>query len=503
MRAGSCRTTGSTFDLFMRSFFPEKFAAKAAPILRIDMRQGRSSLGPHPGAMKFRGHAVATIVSCCGLATSGCGGGGSGTAMPGLTVAGPAAGPALTPSVSRIKHVIIVVQENRSFDNLFAGYPGAETTTTGTLHDGTRVTLRPVPLEDGRDIGHFHYSFEAAYNGGKLDGFDLEQGYGIINGVYSVIPGSDPTLPYAYVTAAETAPYRQLAARYTLSDRNFESNSGPSYPAHQYLIAGQSADADEVPTVAPWGCDAPPGTVVPLLAPDGSDTTGVTPCFDYATLADRMDAAGVSWRYYTPPLRAQSGSTFSAFDAIRHIRYGNDWATDEINPETQILSDLSNGTLPQVSWVIPSFPNSDHPLARSNTGPSWVASIVNAVGASSYWSSTAIFVVWDDWGGWYDHVAPPPVDRMGLGFRVPLLVVSPYAKHGYVSHVQHEFGSILRFTEETFALPTLGTRDAVSDDLRDCFDFSQTPPPFVTIQARYRKTFFLRQVETGEAPDPA
>ncbi|MBC5800515.1 MAG: hypothetical protein GIX03_06590 [Candidatus Eremiobacteraeota bacterium] len=451
--------------------------------------------------MKFGEHAVVLTASCCILATSGCGGSGAGTA--GQPLPAPGGGSNTTTGASRIKHVVIIVQENRSFDNLFAGYPGADTATTGTLHDGSTIALRPIPLEDGRDIGHFHYSFEAAYNGGQLNGFDLEQGYGIINGMYSVIPGADPTLPYAYVPSVETAPYRQLAAQYTLADRNFESNSGPSYPAHQYLIAGQSADADETPTVAPWGCDAPPGTVVPLLAPDGSDTTGVTPCFDYATLADRMDAAAVSWRYYTPPLQAQSGSTFSAFDAIRHIRYGNDWTTNETNPETQIFSDVSKGTLPQVSWVIPSFPNSDHPLAHSNTGPSWVASVVNAVGASPYWSSTAIFVVWDDWGGWYDHVAPPPVDRMGLGFRVPLLVISPYAKHGYVSHVQHEFGSILHFTEEAFALPTLGTRDALSDDLRDCFDFSQSPPPFATIQARYRRAFFQRQVETGEAPDPA
>ncbi len=459
-------------------------------------RQGLCSFGPHPGAMKY---AYAAILSCCVLAASGCGGG-SGTSLP--TPETGVAGSVPVASAARIKHVIILVQENRSFDNLFAGYPGADTATTGTLHDGTTVALRPVPLEDGRDVGHFHYSFESAYDSGKLDGFDLEQGYGIVNGAYGVVPGADPTLPYAYVPPAETAPYRQIAAAYTLGDRNFESNSGPSYPAHQYLIAGQSADADEVPTVTPWGCDAPAGTVVPLLAPNGSDTTGVTPCFDYATLADRMDAAGVSWHYYTPPLTAPGG-TFSAFDAVRHIRYGSDWTADVINPETQIFSDLTKGTLPQVSWVIPSFPNSDHPLARSNTGPSWVASVVNAVGASSYWSSTAIFVVWDDWGGWYDHVAPPSVDAMGLGFRVPLLVISPYSKHGYVSHVQHEFGSILHFTEETFGLATLGTRDATSDDLQDCFNFSQMPPAFVTIQAQYRKTFFLRQIEPGEAPDPA
>ncbi len=451
--------------------------------------------------MLLRKRIAGVPLACSLIVAAGCGGGGN-AGLPSTVHASPS-GPLTGPSAAKIKHVVIVVQENRSFDNLFYGYPGADTATTGTMHDGTTVALRPIPLEDGRDIGHFHYSFEAAYDGGKLDGFDLEQGYGFVHGVYQVIPGSDPTLPYGYVPSAETAPYRALAAQYTLADRTFESNSGPSYAAHQYLIAGQSDDADETPTVAPWGCDAPPGTLVPQLAPDGSDTAGVTPCFDYATLADRMDAAAVSWHYYTPPLKTTSGGNFSAFDAIRHIRYGSDWTADEINPETQIFSDLAGGTLPAVSWVIPSFPNSDHALAASNTGPSWVASVVNAVGASPYWSSTAIFVVWDDWGGWYDHVQPPRIDAMGPGFRVPLLVISPYSKRGYVSHVQHEFGSILRFTEETFGLQTLGTRDALSDDLDDCFDFSQAPRPFATIQARYRKAFFLQQRETGQAPDPA
>ncbi len=443
-------------------------------------------------AARLAGLSLAAVVAGCS--------GGATSAPPGAPFA-PASGSGAG-SAAAIKHVVIIVQENRSFDNLFNGYPGADTASVGTMHDGSRVALTPTPLEDGRDVGHFHYSYDAAYNNGQLNGFDLEQGYGIVKGAYGVVPQS-ATYPYAYVPPSESHPDWQLASEFALADRMFQSNSGPSFPAHQYLIAGQSGDADEVPTVAPWGCDAPVGTLVPQLEPNGSDTLGVFPCFDYPTLADRMDAAGVTWRYYTPKLTSQSGSTFSAYDAIKHIRYGNDWNTDEVNPETQIFADVANETLPQVSWVIPSFPNSDHPLAHSNTGPSWVASVVNAIGASPYYNSTAIFITWDDWGGWYDHVSPPQVDAMGLGFRVPLIVASPYAKHGYVSHVTHEFGSILRFTEETFGLATLGTRDALSDDLRDCFDFKQTVAPYVTIQTRYRKAFFLQQPATGQAPDPA
>jgi len=441
--------------------------------------------------------ALTFALAACG------GGGGTNLSTPAIPHAPPVFESTPLGSSGLIKHVVIVVQENRSFDNLFEGFPGANTATVGTTHNGSQVPLVPRTLEDGHDVGHFHSSFEAAYDGGKLDGFDLEGEFGIVNGLYNPIPGGNPDYPYSYVPQSETQPYWQLAQANTLGDDTFQSNTGPSYAAHQYLIAGQSDDADEIPSSSPWGCDAAPGSLVPQLSPSGMQLPGVFPCFDYATLGDRLDAGGVSWRYYTPQLNTRSGGQFSAYDAIRHIRYGSDWTTDESNPETQIFSDITSGTLPAVSWVIPSFENSDHPLAVSNTGPSWVASITNAIGASPYWNSTAIFVVWDDWGGWYDNVNPPQVDVMGLGFRVPLIVVSPYAKHGYVSHAQHEFGSILRFTEETFGLAPLGTRDLISDDLRDCFDFTQTPPPYRAVQTRYRVPFFLQQKRSGRPPDPA
>jgi phospholipase C len=130
-----------------------------------------------------------------------------------------------------------------------------------------------------------------------------------------------------------------------------------------------------------------------------------------------------------------------------------------------------------------------------------VASIVNSVGESQYWNSTAILTSWDDWGGWYDHVPPPQIDVMGLGLRVPLLVVSPWTRHGYISHQQHEFGSFLKLTEEVFNLPSLNTRDAVSDDLSDCFDFDQSPPPFVPIPAPVPPTFFQNARPSGVPPD--
>jgi phospholipase C len=126
---------------------------------------------------------------------------------------------------------------------------------------------------------------------------------------------------------------------------------------------------------------------------------------------------------------------------------------------------------------------------------------VNAIGASPYWSNTAIFITWDDWGGWYDHVAPQIYNSYEYGFRVPLIVVSPYAKTGYVSHVTHDFGSILLFIEETFNLPSLGYADARADDLSDCFNLSQIPTSFERINARYDAEYFLRRVRAPTPPD--
>jgi phospholipase C len=311
------------------------------------------------------------------------------------------------------------------------------------------------------------------------------------------------------VPQSETQQYWTLANRYVLADRMFQSNTGPSFIAHQYIIAGQSDDADEVPSTpstsstpttntgaAAWGCDSPAGSTVSLVGPNGTDLPGPFPCFDYTTIADSLDSHQITWKYYAPS-DLQAGYIWSAFDAIKHIRFGPDWAGDVISPETQVLSDIENGNLAQVSWVIPTLQNSDHPLSGSNTGPDWVTSIVNEIGASNYWSDTAIFITWDDWGGWYDHVPPPQVDKMGLGFRVPLIVVSPYAKHGYISSRQHEFGSFLKFLEVRFALPSLDTRDAISDGLLDCFDFNQAVEPYQQIQTKRTPEDFKHEKNTG------
>ena len=411
--------------------------------------------------------------------------------------------PPQTPAFGSLQHIVVIVQENRSFDNLFAGFPGADTASSGPTSSGRRVALRATPLVTDYDIGHTHSTYLAEFDGGRMDGFD-RAGYAPKRAV------PPPDYAYAHVERSDIEPYWSMARQYVLADRMFESNTGPSYPAHQYLIAGQSAMADanpDVPVHAPpsqrsgWGCDDPPGTLVAALGPDGRQRPGFFPCVGYRTIVDLLDSRGVTWAYYAPRIENPDGGyVWSAFDAIRTVRFGPEWATHVLSPQRQIFEDIRKGRLRAVSWVVPNHLASDHARSNDGSGPRWVASIVNAIGGSSYWKNTAIFITWDDWGGWYDHVRPPSVDAMGLGFRVPLLVVSPYARRGYVSHVTHEFGSTLKFVEERFGLGSLGQRDAISDDLGDCFDFNQSVRAFVPISPGPERETPRRET-IGVAPD--
>ncbi|GAC1390274.1 MAG: alkaline phosphatase family protein [Vulcanimicrobiaceae bacterium] len=448
------------------------------------------------------------VLFVLGILLSGCGGGG-GSALPSSAgSAGAQAGsvsptpgatatppqqPGPTPSASpapggaatssKIKHVIVLIQENRTFDNLFNGFPGADTVQSGKTHLGVTVPLAPQTLEDAFDPDHEHQAWISDYDGGKMDGFDIPQS----------TPAGSPTHSYAYVPQAETVPYWTLAKNFTLADRNFAAETGPSYPGHQYLIAGQSAYAIGNPNdpFLRWSCDAAAGTTTPVLNADGSvNPNGPFPCFNYQTIGDLLDQRGISWRYYTELYEKLQGAGVQPYGAINRIRFGPDWA-NIVAPQTTLFSDIAQGKLAQVTYMNPPIVASDHAQIGTALGPDWIGNIVNAVAASKYWNDTAILVVWDDWGGWYDHVAPQQLDRMGLSFRVPLMVISPWARHGYVSHVQHEPGSILKFIETTYGLGSLGTTDIRADDLSDSFDFTQTPPPYTSVSVRVDVNFFV------------
>ena len=380
-----------------------------------------------------------------------------------------------------IKHVVIIMQENRTFDNFFYGFPNADSASSG-LNGTTAVPLTPIDLSAGSSLSNSHSSFWRQWDNGKMDGFAQTN-------------TTPATLPYSYVPQDQIQPYWTLASEYTLGDRMFQSSTGSSYPAHQYMVAAQSGLADENPNGNRWGCDDSPGSTVAQVGPNGTDLPGVFPCFDYQTVADLLDTAGISWRYYTPPDTAQAGVA-SAFESIRHIFYGSDWTNYVISPQTQILTDIPAGKLASVTWVIPDLDHSDHP-GTTGEGPSWVAQVVNTIGKSPYWNTTAIFINWDDWGGWYDHVPPKVIDSMGLGFRTPLIVVSPYARRGYVSHTDYETASLVTYIETNFGLPNLGQRDATANDMSDCFDYTQQPAAFQSISAAVSIEQLLREPSSG------
>jgi phospholipase C len=425
------------------------------------------------------------------VVAAGCSGGGGSSSSGSPPISGPTTGPAPTPN-PLIKHVVIIVQENRSLDNLFATFPGADGATSGKTKKGT-VRLAKYPLEDPLDIHHIWQTFITEYDNGAMDGF----------GNIGYNDGSPAgNFPYQYVDPNDIQPYWSMAKQYTLSDEMFETQSSGSFVAHQDLIAGDTAiNSDEVlaniPTHEPWGCDSPQGTLTSLLKKPRVflSNQGPFPCLTYKTLRDTLDGSNVSWKYYAPPFTAKSrGWIWTAFDAIHAVRYGPEWKSNVISPETRVLTDARNGDLPAVSWVIPDYLNSDHPGSPSSTGPSWVAQVVNAIGENpDLWKSTAILITWDDWGGFYDHVAPKQIDLQGLGFRVPMIVVSPYARPHHISHTQYEFGSIIKFVEQTFGLPSLNTTDVRSTSMMDCFDFSQTPLKFKPIQAKTSMSTFINE----------
>ena len=413
--------------------------------------------------------ARAGLIFLAVLAIAGCGGAG--------TMSLPRPRPLHGPQQGIIKHVVIIIQENRSVDNLFNGFPGADTVRSGRDSHGNIIGLEERPLFEQSDPSHSHDSFELQFDHGRMDGADLVPNTGHV-----------PNLSFSFTNPADVQPYWTLAKRFAFADRMFQSNSGPSFPAHIFLVASQSRDAAENPATdsAPWGCDAVRGTTVRALNAAGDEFVFGFPCFDYPTLADELDSAGHSWRYYAP----QPEASWNAYDAISHIRCGGDWTRDiAANDAFTPAQDFAAGNMADVTWVVPEGINSDHPNEIGDHGPDWVGSLVNAIGRGPDWKSTAIFIVWDDWGGWYDHVAPPQLDVMGLGMRVPLIIVSPYARNGYVSHVQHEFGSIMRFTEETFGLAPLAASDERADDLLDSFDLSKSPKPFVQLNVGTPPTY--------------
>jgi len=400
-------------------------------------------------------------------------------------------------ATGKIQHVVIIVQENRSFDNLFHGYPGADTVSSGLDSNNQVIRLQPVGLEDRYVLDHSAAAMFSACNG-TPPGQNCT-----MNGFNNDISNGGPANPqYVYVPHAESKPYFALANEFVLADRMFQSHLDESFVSHQYLIAAQADSAVDLPK-ALWGCDGGSDDTVETITQNRTYGPQLQACFDYMTLGDELDHARLTWRFYTSTINSNGGE-WSGYQAVRHIRYGPDWGTDVITPQTQFFTDLAGGNLANVTWITPTCETSDHVNCGGKLGPQWVSTLVNAIGESQFWNTTAIFVMWDDWGGLYDHVPPPYEDYDGLGFRVPLLMISPYARQGSVTHVQYETGSILRFIEDRYGLSQLSASDARANDPANdpaAFDFAQSPRAYHRVHTLYAPQFFESRPYDGRPPD--
>jgi phospholipase C len=410
-------------------------------------------------------------------------------------------------SSSKIQHIVIIVQENRSFNNLFYGFPGAHTAKYGYDTNGNKITLQPIGLETTWDIDHSFSSFLSACNGTgsypgtgcQMNGFDNEY-VGCGHSGQPKCPNANP--PYSYVPNYETKPYFFMGKHYVLADEMYASNvDASSFISHQYIIAGQASSAVNYPSNY-WGCPGVKyGDYIYTLTQQRTYGSTIPMCWDNQTLGDEMDTAGLSWGFYASTWYGDGG-IWSAYQNINHIYNGPDWSKDVISPQTNFFSDIANGKLRALSWIVPTCANSDHAGCGNNTGPAWVASLVNAIGKSQYWDSTAIFIFWDDYGGWYDPKPPKMLDYDGLGLRLPMLIVSAYAKKGHISHVHYEHGSILRFVEDTFGLPQLAASDTrATSPAADAFDFNKPARKFEVVPSVHDKSFFKHQPPDYRIPD--
>src|SRR5437588_1358991 len=445
-------------------------------------------------------------------------------------------------AATSFQHIIVVVQENRTPDNLFYSLcatenacavppgPGQYDIQTSAWLDKTATggTTDPtaVPLGVGYDLSHKHGAFVTTCDLNSKGACAMDGAAGVK--CKSIRQTCPPKAAYGYVDNSSGAvqPYLDLALEYGWGNYMFQTNQGPSFPAHQFLFgatSAPSADDDHAGTFASEntgkndtgakaGCAAGKTALVPLINANGVEFTKVFPCFEHQTVSDLLDAQKVSWRYYGNNV----SGIWMAPNSISHICSahgqkctGNEWKSNVDAVPSDILSDISsNCSLRGVSWAIPDGLNSDHMGNVSTTGgPSWVAQIVDAVGSSactnpdgtSYWSTTAIVITWDDWGGWYDHEPPTieayPQGGYQMGFRVPLVVVSAYTPAGTISNTPEDFGSIARFIEQNFGISEGALTFADQRSTGDLTEFFSTGHParaFKPIRTPLSEEYFLK-----------
>lgn len=358
-----------------------------------------------------------------------------------------------------IQHTIFIIKENRTFDHYFGRFPGTDGATSGLSSNGKVIPLSHVtdPLELNSLCNSWDCSI-VAIDGGRMDKFDLIDG-GTLE-AYTQLEEQDIPSYWAY------------ARHFALADHYFTSVHGPSFPNGLFALAAQSGGVIDNGSDFGKGvaCDGSPAELVTVIDPSGIRSK-ISPCFDFPTLADLLERTNIPWKYY--------GDGPNVFSTIRSIRFSPAWH-ENFAPEAQFFIDAQAGNLPAMTWLASPAAVNEHPPQSPCPGENWTVQVVNAVMEGPTWNSTVIFITWDDFGGLYDHVAPPQIDQFGLGPRVPLLIISPYARPGYVSHTVYEHSSILKFVETRYDLSPLTARDSAASDMLENFDFNQQPqPPFL------------------------
>jgi phospholipase C len=370
-------------------------------------------------------------------------------------------------SQSSIKHLVFIIQENHSFDNYFGTYPGANGLlgflNSSVLAKAYMSDLNPAtPAIDPDDLGL------PAYNSSNPSNI-------YING-----------LPLGYYNGTDIPYYWDYANNYVLCDNFFSSIFGPSFPNHLYIVSGASGKTDLSDSTY---------SVNGSFTANPPSLSGLD--LQWMTTAQELSNSGISWKWYDRSANPTAASLANVLPLFDYFQKNPSQLNNHVQGIQTFANDIQANNLPAVSWIStwapdgtwypPNFPSqfngmdiSEHPPARPDAGMDYVAYLVNQIMQSSYWDSTAIVITWDDYGGFYDHVAPPEVDQYGLGPRVPALIISPYAKPHYIDHTQYEFASMIKLIEDNFNLPTLGTRDVNANNMMNSFNFTQTPlSPFV------------------------
>ena len=428
----------------------------------------------------------------------------------GPTILAPAGGT----GIHKIKHVIVIMQENRTFDSYFGRYPGADGLPNA---NGVFTVCSPDPLtsqcvypyHDTHNVNgggpHGQADAVADIDAGKMDGFvaQAERGRKGCSVTNNPACGGDKTDVMGYHTRDEIPNYWSYADNFVLQDRMFEPNASWSLPEHLFMVSEWSAKCS----------GSNPSTCVNALQSPGNPPDfrhsgqARPPAPDYAwtDLTYLLHKSKVSWRYYVeggtepdcaddtmgcPPTKQGSKTPgiwnpLPYFDTVKQ-----DGEMNNVIDASNYFDAAKNGHLPAVSWIAPSGPHSEHPPAKVSEGQAWVTGLVNAAMQGPDWNSTAIFLAWDDWGGFYDHVAPPVVDQNGYGLRVPALVISPYAKKNYIDHQTLSFDAYVKFIEDVFLggqrldpltdgrpdpRPTVRENVPILGNLASDFDFSQAP----------------------------